>query len=114
MMISVPLIQSSIDPSAAEQSVAEVADGRLAGRNRRLRFIELYAEVLIVDDLDAGGHILAVVANLDGAGELVCRRIDQPIGFAGFERSAHDVVALADDDGVVLRIAADDVNRIAQ
>ena len=55
--------EDSIDPTAAQQAVAIVADGRLTWGNCQARLLELDGETPARQHLDAGRQRLAAVAD---------------------------------------------------
>src|SRR5882724_2205850 len=105
---------TSADPGAAEDRVAVVEDGGLAGGDGALRGIEGDARGCGVERLDGGGRGLVLVADFgeraNRGGRLLAGKPIHAFDFA--DRLAEDLV-FADDDAILLRIDCENVERLA-
>src|SRR6185369_7578216 len=87
------------DPAAANNLVAVVEDGRLAGCDGSLRFIEYDAGSIVRQGVDGRRCGFVAVADLDLCTNRLRRLIKcYPVDTFGGELDRLEIVCLADDD----------------
>src|SRR4051812_11198652 len=99
-------------PSAAQNLFASVEDRGLSGRDGALRLVEAHADAGLSERRDGCGRLRVTVAHAHVGAHGLARLVEgYPVDARGCELRAQQLVRVADDDAVRLRLDAHDVER---
>ena len=97
-----------LDPATSHDSLAVVANDRLAGSHSMARFLEIDPHLRVRDWANLGSMRPTVVSDLRETRHRFTWRSNQPIHSIRDETAARKFVSLADNDSVVIRFYPND------